>query len=77
METTWRGKNDTDDGPRNSFESISRAVSTPKNKERMRKILKTVLIVFGTLLAVDIVSFIIYVCINGLPHFLRSDAKWS
>ena len=40
---------------------------SPKNKRRVKKTLKIGGIIFGILLAIDIISFIVYVSICGLP----------
>ena len=39
-----------------------------KRKKLTRKILIICGIIFGALLAIDIISFIVYVSIKGLPH---------
>ena len=49
-------------------EEISRKVMTYKNKGKAKKILKIIGIILAAVLAVDIVSMILYFCILGLPH---------
>jgi transcriptional regulator with XRE-family HTH domain len=40
---------------------------TEENKKKAKKGAKTALIVLGAFLAVDVISFVIYVAINGIP----------
>ena len=47
---------------------ISRKVMTEKNKGRAKKILRIIGIVLAVLLAVDIISMILYFCILGTSH---------
>ena len=49
-------------------EEISRKVMTDKNKGKAKKILKVIGIVLAAVLAVDIISMILYVCVLGTPH---------
>ena len=46
---------------------IDQKVLTEKNSSRVKGILKWVLIGLAGILAIDIISFIIYVIVNGLP----------
>ncbi len=49
-------------------EGISRKVMTDKNKGKAKKILKVIGIVLAAVLAVDIISIILYFCVLGTPH---------
>ena len=49
-------------------EEISRKVMTDKNKGKAKKILKVIGIVLVAVLAVDIISMILYFCVLGTPH---------
>ena len=56
------------DGAQNSILSeISKKAITPENKEKSKKILKIVGIILGVVLAIDIVSMILYFYILGFP----------
>lgn len=46
---------------------IDQKILNEKNGKRVKSILKYVLIVFGALLAIDLISLIVYVIINGFP----------
>jgi transcriptional regulator with XRE-family HTH domain len=50
------------------FSEISKKAITPENKEKSKKILKIVGIIFGIVLAIDIISMILYFCFLGFPH---------
>lgn len=47
---------------------ISRKVVNPKNKDKSKRLLKIIGIVFATVLVIDIVSMIIYFCVLGIPR---------
>lgn len=49
-------------------EEISRKVMDDKNKKKFKKILKIAGIILGAVLAIDIVSMILYFCVLGTPH---------
>ena len=49
-------------------EEINKRVMTEKNKGKVKKILKIIGIILAAVLAVDIISMILYFCILGLPH---------
>ena len=49
-------------------EENSRKVMTDKNKGKAKKILKVIGIVLAAVLAVDIISMILYFCVLGTPH---------
>lgn len=56
------------DGAQTSILSeISKKAITPENKEKSKKILKIVGIILGVVLAIDIVSMILYFYILGFP----------
>ena len=55
-------------GGKNSVESFYETVATENNKARAKKTLKTVGIVFAVLLGIDIISFVVYVCVYGFPQ---------
>ncbi len=44
---------------------LDQKILTEKNKEKSKKLLKYVLIALGIFIAIDIISFIIYVIVNG------------
>lgn len=44
---------------------LDQKILTEKNKEKTKKLLKYVLIALGIFIAIDIISFIIYVIVNG------------
>jgi len=46
---------------------VDKKILTNTNEKRMKKILKYVLYVFAGILAVDLLSLMIYVIIHGLP----------
>ena len=48
-------------------EEISRRVITEKNKGKLKKILKIAGIILAAVLAVDIISMILYFCLLGTP----------
>lgn len=47
---------------------ISKKVVTPQNKNKSKKILKIIGIILAIVLAIDIVSMILYFGILGIPH---------
>lgn len=49
------------------FSEISKKAITPENKEKSKKILKIVGIILGAVLAIDIVSMILYFYFLGFP----------
>ena len=49
------------------IDKIKNSVMTDKNKRRAKKILKIVCIVLGVILAIDILSMILYFSIKGIP----------
>lgn len=49
-------------------EEISRKVLTDKNKGQAKKILKIVGIILAIVLAIDIISMILYLLVLGIPH---------
>ena len=49
------------------FSEISQKVITPQNKERSKKILKIVGIILGVVLAIDMISMILYFYFLGFP----------
>ena len=51
-----------------TFAEIKKKVMTDQNKSRTKKILKIAGIVFAAILAVDIISMIVYFCVVGFPH---------
>ena len=56
------------DGVQNSILSeISKKAITPENKEKTKKILKIVGIIMGVVLAIDIVSMVLYFYVLGFP----------
>ena len=56
------------DGAQTSiFSEISKKAITPENKEKSKKILKIVGIILGVVLAIDIVSMVLYFYFLGFP----------
>ena len=51
-----------------NVEEISKKVMAEKNKGKAKKILKVIGIVLAAVLAVDIISMILYFCVLGTPH---------
>ena len=49
------------------YSDIKKHVLTDDNKKKIRKGAKIALIVFGIILAIDAISFVVYAAINGLP----------
>ena len=49
-------------------EEISKKVRTEKNKGKAKKLLKIIGIILAAVLAVDIISMILYFCVIGTPH---------
>jgi transcriptional regulator with XRE-family HTH domain len=49
------------------IDKIKNSAMTDKNKRRAKKILKIVCIVLGVILAIDILSMILYFSIKGIP----------
>ena len=49
------------------YSDIKKHVLTDDNKKKVRKGTKIALIVFGIILAIDAISFVVYVAVNGLP----------
>ena len=49
------------------YSDIKEKVLTEENRKKAKKGLKIAAIVLGAVLAVDVVSFVIYVAVNGFP----------
>lgn len=49
-------------------EEISKKVMTDKNKVTAKKLLKIISIIFAVVLAIDIISMIVYFSVLGTPH---------
>ena len=49
------------------YKDIKEKVLTDENKKKMKKGAKIALIILGAILAVDVISFAVYVAINGFP----------
>ncbi|MBR6070910.1 MAG: helix-turn-helix transcriptional regulator [Ruminococcus sp.] len=49
------------------YSDIKKHVLTDDNRKKVRKGAKIAFIVFGIILAIDAISFVVYVAINGLP----------
>lgn len=49
------------------YSDIKKYVLTDDNKKKVRKGTKIALIVFGIILAIDAISFVVYFAFNGLP----------
>lgn len=48
----------------NTFEE---KVCTPKNRKKAKKIFIIIGIILGVMMAIDVISMIVYFCINGVP----------
>lgn len=48
-------------------DEISRKVMTDKNKSKAKKILKIIGIILAVVLAIDVISMILYFCVLGTP----------
>ena len=49
------------------YSDIKKHVLTEKNKKTAKKGLKIAAIISGAVLLIDLLTFVVYVCINGLP----------
>lgn len=49
------------------YSDIKKHVLTDDNKKKVRKGTKIALVVLGIILAIDAISFVVYVALNGLP----------
>ncbi|MCR5274591.1 MAG: helix-turn-helix domain-containing protein [Clostridiales bacterium] len=58
-------ENKTEDMHMTVGDVLDQKILTETNKEKSKKLLKYVLIALGVFLAIDIISFIIYVIVNG------------
>ncbi len=47
--------------------TLEEKVCTPDNKRKAKTALKVIAIIAGILIAVDVISMIIYFCVNGIP----------
>jgi len=54
-------------GKADLYTDIKEHVFTDENRKKAKKGAKTALIILGAFLAVDVVSFVIYVALNGFP----------
>ena len=50
------------------YSDIKENVLTDENKKKAKKGLKIVAIVLGIIVLIDLISFVIYVLMNGFPH---------
>ena len=50
------------------YSDIKENVLTDDNKKKAKKRLKIAAIIFGIMLAIDMISFVIYVIVYGLPQ---------
>lgn len=51
-----------------SVNGFAEKIMTDKNKSMGKKILKIIGIVFAAVLAIDIISMLVYFCFVGTPH---------
>ena len=49
-------------------EKCKREIWTEKNKEKVKRGLKIAAVIFGIILCIDVVSMIVYFCLNGFPQ---------
>lgn len=49
------------------YKDIKEKVLTDENRKKMKKGAKIALIIFGIILAIDAISFAVYVALNGFP----------
>ena len=47
---------------------INKKLVNPRTKDKSKKILKIIGIILSVVLAIDIISLILYFCILGMPH---------
>lgn len=66
-EVTEKGDVQTS-GLTEKVEKIGRKVMTDRNKGKAKKILRLIGIIFAAVLAIDIISMILYFGIIGMPH---------
>ena len=50
------------------IEEISRNVMTEKNKGKAKRILKIICVILAVALTIDIISMVLYLGIQGIPH---------
>lgn len=50
------------------YSDIKENVLTDENRKKAKKGLKIAAIVFGIIVLIDLISFVIYVLMNGFPH---------
>ena len=50
------------------YSDIKENVLTEENRKKTKKGLKIAAIVFGIIVLIDLISFVIYVLMNGFPH---------
>ena len=50
------------------YSDIKENVLTEENRKKAKKGLKIAAIVFGIIVLIDLISFVIYVLMNGFPH---------
>ena len=50
------------------YSDIKESVLTEENRKKAKKGLKIAAIVLGIIVLIDLISFVIYVLMNGFPH---------
>ncbi len=58
----------SNDGFANKLKIVSSKLSTSKTRQICKKILTIIALIFAVILAVDIISFAIYLILNGIPN---------
>ena len=61
-------KNVNFDYPTHGTKTSYNKIMTDKNKTKLKKILKIIGIIFAVVLAIDVISMILYFGIVGIPH---------
>lgn len=61
-------KEDVTDKTGSAVNVLTEKIMTEENKGRAKKILKIIGIILAAVLAVDVISMILYFCLIGIPH---------
>lgn len=65
------GKDDTSQAPTTTQSELANVLNekvlTPKNKKKAKSVLKIIAIIAAAIIAIDVISMIIYFAVNGIP----------
>lgn len=65
------GKDDTPQAPTTTQSELANVLNekvlTPKNKKKAKSVLKIIAIIAAAIIAIDVISMIIYFAVNGIP----------